>query len=189
MRKSILFFMVLGVVLFSCKTTDEAVLSEPESEDVSTIAEQINTELKDEIDNGEIQLFQYDEVLVISIGSRVLFDPDSSQLKEEFKPVLLELSRFLMNESDKIIRVEGYTASARVNRVDSWQLGADRAVNVLRFMQLEGGVDPTRLVAVSYGEYRPVESNDDDIAKVQNRRVQIVLVDKPVYQTEMMNNQ
>lgn len=188
MKKNILILMVLGAVFFSCKSTDEAVVSDTVAEDVTTIAEQINTQLRDEIDNGEIQLFQYDKVLVISIRNRVLFDPDSSILKDEFKPVLLELSRFVMSIPDRIIRVEGYTASARVNRIDSWQLGADRAVNVLRFMQQEGDVDPTRLVAVSYGEYRPVASNDDDIAKMQNRRVQIVLVDRPVYQTEMMNS-
>ena len=181
--------MALGVVLFSCKTTDQAVVSDTAAEDVSTIAEQINTDLRNEIDSGEFQLFQFENVLVLSIGSQVLFDPDSSILKEEFKPALLEISRIVMNVPDKIIRIEGYTASARVNRIDSWQLGANRAVNVLRFMQQEGAVDPARLVAVSYGEYRPVASNDDDIAKMQNRRVQIVLVDRPVYQTEMMNNQ
>jgi chemotaxis protein MotB len=39
-------------------------------------------------------------------------------------------------------------------------------------------VDPVRLSAVGYGEYRPVESNDSKSGRQQNRRVEIVIVPK-----------
>jgi chemotaxis protein MotB len=47
---------------------------------------------------------------------------------------------------------------------------------VVRFFQ-DGDhkIDPVRLEAVGFGEYRPVASNDSDADRQRNRRVEIVL--------------
>ena len=51
-----------------------------------------------------------------------------------------------------------------------------RATGVARFLQEQAAVDPTRLAAAGYGEYRPVQPNDSEDGRAQNRRVEIVLV-------------
>ena len=47
---------------------------------------------------------------------------------------------------------------------------------VARYLQDNAKVDPKRLVAVGYGEFRPIASNDTPESRAMNRRIEIVLV-------------
>lgn len=38
---------------------------------------------------------------------------------------------------------------------------------------VDAGVAPSRMVAIGYGEFRPVESNDSETGRQRNRRVTI----------------
>jgi chemotaxis protein MotB len=54
--------------------------------------------------------------------------------------------------------------------VTNWELSAARALTVVHFLQDDAKLDPTRLAAVAFGEYRPVSKT-----KAKNRRIEIVL--------------
>jgi chemotaxis protein MotB len=54
--------------------------------------------------------------------------------------------------------------------VTNWELSAARALTVVHYLQDEAKVDPTRLAAVAFGQYRPVSK-----VKAKNRRIEIVL--------------
>jgi chemotaxis protein MotB len=54
--------------------------------------------------------------------------------------------------------------------VTNWELSAARALTVVHYLQDDAKIDPTRLAAVAFGEYRPVSKN-----KAKNRRIEIVL--------------
>lgn len=54
--------------------------------------------------------------------------------------------------------------------VTNWELSAARALTVVHYLQDEAKVDPTRLAAVAFGQYRPVSKS-----KAKNRRIEIVL--------------
>jgi chemotaxis protein MotB len=51
-------------------------------------------------------------------------------------------------------------------------------VNVVRFLQEDAGIDPLRLGAASYGQYRPRATNKTAAGKAKNRRIKIILVDR-----------
>jgi chemotaxis protein MotB len=53
-------------------------------------------------------------------------------------------------------------------------LAGARAVIVVRFLQ-EQGVDPTKLEAISAGQYHPVASNDSVSGRARNRRTDLLL--------------
>jgi len=53
----------------------------------------------------------------------------------------------------------------------NWELSAARALEVVHYLQDKGKVDPSRLAAVGFGQYRPVSHKD----KALNRRIEIVL--------------
>jgi len=53
----------------------------------------------------------------------------------------------------------------------NWELSAARALEVVHYLQDKGKVDPARLAAVGFGQYRPVSHKD----KALNRRIEIVL--------------
>jgi len=54
--------------------------------------------------------------------------------------------------------------------ITNWELSAARALTVVHYLQDDAKLDPTRLAAVAFSQYRPVSK-----AKAKNRRIEIVL--------------
>ena len=54
--------------------------------------------------------------------------------------------------------------------VTNWELSAARALTVVHYLQDDAKIEPTRLAAVAFGQYRPVSKS-----KAKNRRIEIVL--------------
>jgi chemotaxis protein MotB len=54
--------------------------------------------------------------------------------------------------------------------ISNWELSAARALTVVHYLQDEAKIDPTRLAAVAFSQYRPVSKN-----RAKNRRIEIVL--------------
>lgn len=77
------------------------------------------------------------------------------------------------------IRVEGFTDDLPIHnsKFDSnWELSVIRATNVVKILVNEVGIEPQRISAVGYGEYRPVVPNDSEEHRRLNRRVDIVIM-------------
>jgi chemotaxis protein MotB len=62
------------------------------------------------------------------------------------------------------------TNDAVLAYVTNWELSAARALTVVHYLQDDAKIEPTRLAAVAFGQYRPVSR-----AKAKNRRIEIVL--------------
>src|SRR5262249_38070555 len=62
------------------------------------------------------------------------------------------------------------TNDAVLSFVTNWELSAGRALTVVHYLQDEAKIEPTRLAAVAFGQYRPVSR-----ARAKNRRIEIVL--------------
>ncbi len=98
--------------------------------------------------------------------------------------MLLQVADVLKKLTDKQILIQGHTDNVPIGGVlkekypTNWELSVDRATHVVRFLQEKGGVPPEMLVAAGYGPYRPVASNESDDGRSQNRRIEIVLLDK-----------
>jgi chemotaxis protein MotB len=60
----------------------------------------------------------------------------------------------------------------------NWELSANRALNVVHYLQDTAKLDPSRLAALAFGQYRPVSKAN----KAANRRIEIVLYPKPKLQ-------
>jgi chemotaxis protein MotB len=62
---------------------------------------------------------------------------------------------------------------APVRFASNWELSAARALTVVHYLQDQVKVDPRRLAAVAFGEWRPASKT-----KAKNRRIEIVLYPK-----------
>ena len=51
-----------------------------------------------------------------------------------------------------------------------------RARSVLTYLVEQQGIDPHRIGATGYGEYRPIAQNDTSAGRRKNRRVEIVVL-------------
>jgi len=146
--------------------------------------ESLIRELQKEIKSGEVQIKQVRDRLQLTVAERLFFDTGKAEIKPEGQAVLRRIGPILKKIPEKNIRVEGHTdnvpigPSLRTQYPTNWELGAARAVNVVRFFQKESGIDPLRLSAVSYGQYRPVASNKTEAGRSKNRRIEIILIDR-----------
>jgi chemotaxis protein MotB len=76
------------------------------------------------------------------------------------------------------ILVEGHTDSIPVTNgsfPSNWELSAMRAVNVVKFLVDECGIDPRNLSAAGYADSRPVASNESSEGRARNRRVSLIV--------------
>jgi chemotaxis protein MotB len=74
--------------------------------------------------------------------------------------------------------VEGHTDNVPINNdqfTDNWDLSVNRATEVVRVLQHDYLVDPTRLTAAGKSEYHPKSENDTTIGRSRNRRTEIVI--------------
>ena len=107
------------------------------------------------------------ESLVYPSGSAVIINKD----------VLKGVGKKL-NKAAGSILVEGHTDSVPVavgSFSSNWDLSAQRAVNVVRFLIDECGINPEKLSAAGYADSSPVASNDTLEGRALNRRVNLIV--------------
>lgn len=112
----------------------------------------------------------------ITLSDSVTFNSGSSVLLPAARMVLEEVSNVFDDEIEET-EVQGHTDTVPVAITSyyrsNWHLGAARAVSVVEFIQNRTNLDPDRFKASSFGEYKPVASNDSEEERRLNRRIEI----------------
>lgn len=109
----------------------------------------------------------------INVGDRVFFDFDSSTLNDDARATLDRQAAWLQQFSEISVTVEGHT-DERGTREYNLALGERRATAARNYL-VALGVDPTRMLTISFGEERPVDPGNDETAYRQNRRAVTVI--------------
>ncbi|WP_280545884.1 MULTISPECIES: peptidoglycan-associated lipoprotein Pal [unclassified Halomonas] len=99
----------------------------------------------------------------------IYFEYDSDAIRNEFEPVLTAHARFLRNNPNASVVLQGHT-DERGTREYNLALGERRAGAVERYLNVQG-VSPSQVEVVSYGEERPAARGQNEQAYAQNRRV------------------
>ena len=118
--------------------------------------------------------------LVISIGEGILFEPGKADILTEGSASLHQIGE-LLKKTRAPIRIEGHTDDTPIQTSafpSNWELSTARAVHVLTFLVEEAKLDPKRISASGYGEYRPIADNSTRKGKQKNRRVDIVVLNE-----------
>ncbi|MCP4899016.1 MAG: OmpA family protein [bacterium] len=103
----------------------------------------------------------------------ILFDTNEATLKQEARVVIAKLSGILLIISELNLRIEGHT-DATGSDTHNQSLSERRASSVKDFLAGQG-ININRIVAVGYGENRPVAENETREGRSKNRRVEIVM--------------
>lgn len=142
----------------------------------------LEEKLKQEIDDKSVRLEMAEKGLAIIFLTEVLFDSGKSDIKPEAFVSLDKIAGVLKdNVEDRNIGIEGHTDNEPIKHSkwkSNWELSTSRATSVLHYLVDTKGINPKRVAAIGYGEYRPVTSNDTVEGKRQNRRVEIVILPK-----------
>lgn len=153
-----------------------------ELEKVRKSYEDMTSGLKNEIAAGQVEITQLKGKLTVNMVDQILFDSGSADVKGAGQKVLDKVGDALNKIADKDIRIEGHTdnkpiAGALTQKFPTnWELSTARATAVARYLIDHAKVDPKRLAAAGYGEFKPKASNDTPEGRAQNRRIEIALV-------------
>ncbi len=140
------------------------------------------TDLKSEIDQGQITITKMADRLSVSMVDKILFSSGEADITAEGIKVLDRVGNVLKNTQNKVVRVEGHTDNVPISSrlaekfPSNWELSTTRATNVVRFLQDKVGIPPARLEAVGLSEYHPVSTNKTLAGRSQNRRIEIALL-------------
>ena len=136
--------------------------------------------MTDAVDGLEVT----DKGLAMSILGDTLFNPGKAQLSAQGKQTLDELIAMIKEQfPNKEITIEGHTDAQPIQLSgwrSNWELGAARSQSVLHYMIDQHNIQPGKLSATTFGEFRPRAANTTAEGMRQNRRAVIVLVDKPM---------
>lgn len=108
-----------------------------------------------------------------TVGDRVLFAVDQSNLSDSARSVLSGQAQWLNANADYAVIIEGH-ADEQGTREYNLALGARRASAVQNYL-ISQGISAARLRTVSYGKERPLEICSDEACYSQNRRAVTVL--------------
>jgi len=110
---------------------------------------------------------------VVSVGDRVFFTTDSTQLTAQSLATLDKQAQWLQTYSQYTFTIEGH-ADERGTREYNIALGARRAQAVRDYL-ISRGVSAGRMRTISYGKERPVAVCNNISCWSQNRRAVTVL--------------
>lgn len=173
------------------------------SADVDKRAVQLAAEekkIQGTIDKSQGSVDTEGDEIHLRLVDKVLFAVGDDQLTDKGKTVLDKVAVALKDLPDKQVWVQGHTddqpiyiAPPKKEKIDpkpkpvkgvkppvpvkfitNWELSAARALQVVHYLQDTAKIDPTRLAALAFGQYRPVSRSN----KAANRRIEIVLYPK-----------
>lgn len=101
----------------------------------------------------------------------IYFELDSSQVRQEFIPVVAAHAQYLVSHPNQRVILAG-NADERGSSEYNIALGEQRAKSVERMMRAQG-VSAAQLEVVSYGEEKPAVAGHDEAAWQMNRRVEV----------------
>ncbi len=129
------------------------------------------------------------DMVYIRFTSTLFFQPNRAVLLPGRKYILDQVGPALHMVEDrvKVIRIDGHTAESAPgdNTVNDRDLSTERANGVLKYLESLYITDRAKLMAVGYGRYRPIASNDTEANMAKNRRVEILVSEVDIIQDEL----
>ncbi|MBI4642323.1 MAG: OmpA family protein [Deltaproteobacteria bacterium] len=157
----------------------------PPSSQIEEVTKTVRGALKEQLEKEEVRLLHNERGLVLRLPEFLLFDSGQANLRPEAMPMLNKLADILKLIPNQLV-IEGHTDNRPIHTPQfpsNWELSTARAAALVRYLVEEHHLDPARLGAAGYGEYRTVADNNDEKGRQANRRVELII--RPVEKSIM----
>ena len=152
------------------RKTEETKIKADSAEDEFKVA------LKQEIGQGLTDVKREKDKVVITVGSAGAFKSGSAELTNKAKEIMAKIAK-VSEKGTGQINVSGHTDNVPLifggQFRDNWDLAAARASSVVQSISKSGDIPLNRLMAISYGESKPVATNKSSRGRSKNRRIEI----------------
>jgi len=152
----------------------------PTAAGLDVIHQRLSANLASAIGAGRVTLVERDDGLVVRLRDAAFFEPARAAVRREVLADLSAVGRTL-RELENEIRIEGHTDPVPIHNSvyrSNWELSGARAAAVLEQLAQNSGIHESRLSIAGYASQRPITSNDSVEGRSQNRRVDIIVLDR-----------
>ena len=155
--------------------------SQDETSETVNRVQQAVSEANEMMDKGHgpaVTLEEAQEGFVIKMPAALLFKEGSATIENQDALLFLKRTALIIQELPKTVQVsiQGHTDNTQPGQnspfKDNWELSTARAISVLQELKLDG-VDPARMSAAGFAQYKPVASNSTKSGREKNRRVEL----------------
>jgi chemotaxis protein MotB len=149
-----------------------------EIEEFSILYEEMSEFVKENNLETSIVLILDERGLLVRFMDNVLFDSGKADLTLSAREIIDKVAE-IIRENDKNVRVEGHTDNVPINTIrfpSNWELSTTRAVNVVKYLIEECGIEAKRMSASGYSDQHPIDDNTTQIGRQKNRRVDMVIL-------------
>ncbi len=118
---------------------------------------------------------------MIQLPETILFGSGLAKLKTKGEVALEKIAKHLTARPSTIVRIDGHTDNDPIVKSKYiWEsnhhLSAGRALSVLHYLVNKGHIKENRIHIAGYGPNRPIASNKNKAGKMQNRRVEFLIL-------------
>jgi len=155
---------------------------EKEKEMAGQMAKNLENEMRSDLESKDVTISNLKGKLTVNILDSVMFDSGEAVLKPDGAAVMQKMAALLTTHPELKIHVIGHTDNVPIkpaaqNRFASnWELSTARAMAAVHYLTEKAGIDPRRVGAVGYGEYRPIADNATPEGRAKNRRITIAIL-------------
>lgn len=167
-----------GKANFGGRTGEDAGDIRKQTQGILEMVRRVQTMISEEGLEGQVSVTVNQRGVTISMAEQALFERGSARVLPAGKRLLAKLGA-LLDIVSVPVAVEGHTDSLPLAGgvyESNWGLSAMRAASVSVYLADVVGLDPLRLQAVGYSQYRPLVPNDTEEHRSLNRRVDLVLL-------------
>ncbi len=126
-----------------------------------------------------IEVINKNGKVYVSLDEKLMFKSGKWEVDEKGGSALKTLSKFLAENRDISVVVEGHTDSLAYRGngyiLDNWDLSTKRATAIVRILLENKGVNPSMISATGRAEFCPINDNSTSEARSRNRRTEIIL--------------
>jgi len=160
------------------KGRDQVADLEKDKADAAQMAKGLEDEMRSDLESKDVTISKLQGKLTVNILDRVMFDSGEAILKPDGEAVMRKIAALLAEHPTLKIHVIGHTDNVPIRDrfASNWELSAARALAAVHFLTEQAGVDPRRVGAVGYGEYRPIADNSTPEGRAKNRRIAITIL-------------
>jgi chemotaxis protein MotB len=153
-----------------------------EKELAGQMSKGLEDEMRSDLESKDVTISKLQGKLTVTILDRVMFDSGEAVLKPDGAAVMQKIAGVLAAHPGLKIHVIGHTdnvpirSNAQSRFASNWELSTARALAAVHFLTEKAGVDPRRVGAVGYGEFRPIADNSTPEGRAKNRRIAVTIL-------------
>jgi chemotaxis protein MotB len=157
----------------AAQQVDELAVSTTKVAEISEANQKLIAQLQSQLDAKEGEISSEADRITVNLVDSILFSSGEADLTLGGYRVLARVGKILKEVSDKQVLIGGHTDDRPIKTEQfpsNWELSSARAVNVARYLIDEIGIEPRRVAASAYSQFRPRSPN-----RAKNRRIEVLL--------------